>query len=236
MRRSSSTSSRCGASSAGCGGVRATVAAWAHDHSFAFAVALPVAEDGLQHLVGIVAIDHRAQELADRIRAGWPDVAQRAVDPVGLQAGELRDQRLALGGGEKKALPPVVIAGLLHDIAFVEQLLEHPSQRLLGDAQHVEQVGDLQAGIAVDEMQHPVMGPAEAEGLELMVGVADEIPIGEEQQLDDIPAQIGRRRGRRPPLGRPSNRGRRSGFEKFMSAILTYLGFNVTKRPVATKY
>ena len=127
--------------------------------------------------------------------------AQRAVDPVGLQAGELCHQRLALGGGEKKALPPVVIAGPLHDIPFVEQLLEHPSQRLLGDAQHVEQVGHLQAGIAVDEMHHPVMRAAEPEGLQLMVGVADEIPIGEEQQLDDVPAQIAGAAARRRALG-----------------------------------
>ena len=156
--------------------------------------------------------------------------------PVGLQAGELRHQRLALGGGEKKALPPVVIAGLLHDIAFVEQLLEDPPQRLLGDPQHVEQVGHLQAGIAVDEMQHPVMGAAESERLQLMVGIADEIPVGEEQQLDDVPAQIGRRRGRRTPLRPPCESGAAEGFEKFMSAILTYLGFNVTKQPTTTKY
>ena len=116
--------------------------------------------------------------------------AQRAVDPVGLQAGQLCHQRLALGGGEKKALAPVVVAGPLHDIPFIEQLLENPPQRLLGDAQHVEQIGHLEAGIAVDEMHHPVMRPAEAEGLQLMIGVADEIAIGEEQQLDDIPAQI----------------------------------------------
>ena len=130
-------------------------------------------------------------------------LAERAVDPVGLQAGELCHQRLALRRRVEQALAAVVVAGLLHDIAFVEQLLEHPSERLLGDAQHVEQVGDLQAGIAVDEMQHPVMRPAEAERLQLMVGVADEIPVGEEQQLDDIPAQIAGHRGAGPPLGRP---------------------------------
>ena len=39
-------------------------------------------------------------------------------------------------------------------------------------------------GRSVDEMQHPVMRPAEAEVLEQMVGVADEIAIGEEHQLD----------------------------------------------------
>ena len=121
---------------------------------------------------------------------------------------ELGDQGLALGGGIEQALPPVVVAGLLHDIAFVEQLLEHPAERLLGDAQDVEQVGDLQSGIAVDEMHHPVMGAAEAEGLQLMVGVADEIAVGEEQQLDDIPAQSAGPRGRGARVGRPRIGGR----------------------------
>ena len=146
----------------------------------------------------------------------------------------LRHQRLALGGGEKKALPAVVVAGLLHDVAFVEQLLEHPAQRLLGDAQHVEQIGDLQAGIAVDEMHDAVMRAAEPERLQLMVGVADEIAVGEEQQLDDIPAQFAD-----PAAGDaaslPFESGSPEAIEKFMSVILTYLGFNVTKLPATTK-
>ncbi len=129
--------------------------------------------------------------------------AQRAADPIGLQSGQLCDQRLALGGSEKQALAPVVIAGLLHDIPFIEQLLENPSQRLLGDAQHVQQVGHLKAGIAVDEMQHPVMRPPESENLQLMVGIADEIPVGEKQKLDDIPAQIGHPGGVGPRLSCP---------------------------------
>ena len=37
---------------------------------------------------------------------------------------------------------------------------------------------------------HPVMGAAEAERLQFMVGVADKIPVGEEQQLDQVPAQV----------------------------------------------
>jgi hypothetical protein len=36
-----------------------------------------------------------------------------------------------------------------------------------------------------------------------VIGVADEIPVSEEQQLDDIPAQIARPRGGRPRLGWP---------------------------------
>ncbi len=85
-------------------------------------------------------------------------------------------------------MPPVVVAGLLHDIPFIEQLLENPSQRLLGDAQHVQQIGHLQAGITVDEMHDTVMRPSKPESLQLMIGVTDEIAVGEEQQLDDIPA------------------------------------------------
>jgi hypothetical protein len=34
------------------------------------------------------------------------------------------------------------------------------------------------------------MRPSEPESLQLMIGVTDEIAVGEEQQLDDIPAQI----------------------------------------------
>jgi len=78
-------------------------------------------------------------------------------------------------------LPAIIIAGSLHDIAFIEQLLENPSQRLLGDAQHVQEVGHFQTGVAVDEMHDPVMRPAETERLELMIGVAHKIAIGEKQ-------------------------------------------------------
>jgi len=37
-------------------------------------------------------------------------------------------------------------------------------------------------------MHDTVMRPSKPEGLQLMIGVTDEIAVGEEQQLDDIPA------------------------------------------------
>ena len=40
--------------------------------------------------------------------------------------------------------------------------------------------------MAVDEMQHAVMRPAEAEILQDGIGVAGEIAIGEEQQLGEF--------------------------------------------------
>ena len=165
-----------------------------HGHSLGFL--LPVPKIASSTLSGSSRSIIARRNWRDRIDACGIDVPERAGDAVGLQPGELCHQGLALGGGVKKALPAVVVAGLLDDVALVEQLLEHPSERLLGDAQHVEQVGDLEAGIAVDEMHHPVMRPAEAERLELMVGIADEVAVGEEQQLDDVPAQFAGPRGR----------------------------------------
>ena len=138
-------------------------------------------EDRFQHLVGIVAVDHRTQELADGVGAFRSDIAQRPVQPVGLQARQLGDQRLTLGGGEKQALPPVIVAGSLHDIPFIEQLLEHPAQRLLGDIENIEQVRHLHAGVARYEMHHAVMGAAEAEFRQRVVGIAHKVAIGEEQ-------------------------------------------------------
>ena len=51
----------------------------------------------------------------------------------------------------------------LHDTALVDQLLQHTAEALLGDLQNVEQVGDAQARVAVDEVQDAMMGAAEAE-------------------------------------------------------------------------
>ena len=69
---------------------------------------------------------------------------------------------------------------------FGDQFLEHAVEALLGDAEDVEQSGDGQAGMPADEMQHAVMSAAEAVGLQHAVRVADEIAIGEIEQLDQV--------------------------------------------------
>ena len=155
--------------------------------------------------------------------SGPSPASARLMRPVCSRA-SLVDQGFALGGGEKKTLPAIGVAGLLHDVALVHQLLQHAAERLLGDAQHLEQVGDLQPRIAADEMHHAVMGAAEAERLQHMVGVADEIAIGEKQQLDDVPARLAGPAGGGPA----ASEGARFGL-KFMSAILTYLVFMLQK-------
>ncbi len=74
----------------------------------------------------------------------------------------------------------------LEDVAFIDQLLEYPPQALLGDLQDIQKIGDTQARVPVDEMQHPVMGAAEANLRQDRIRIADEIAIGEEQQFDQI--------------------------------------------------
>ena len=100
----------------------------------------------------------------------------------------------------RQPLAAVVRAFLLHDIALVHELLEDAAERLLGDAQKVEQVGDLHARVAVDEMQHAVMRAAKPEFGEHLVGIADEVPVGEEQKLDQVPDRLA-------PPGRPPAAG-----------------------------
>ena len=52
--------------------------------------------------------------------------------------------------------------------------------------QDQQDVGDPQARIAGDEVQHAVMGAAVAELGEDRVGIAGEIAVGEKQQLDQL--------------------------------------------------
>ena len=78
-------------------------------------------------------------------------------------------------------------------------------------------------GIAVDEMQHPVMGAPEAELGQHLVRLAHEIAVGKEQQLDQVPDSA---RPRAPPGRRSWAADRQRGAVR--SAILTYFGWFVT--------
>ena len=105
----------------------------------------------------------------------------------GLQPRKLHRQGLAFRRDVEQALAAIVGALFLRHVALIDELLEHPAERLLGDFQDVEQLRNLHAGIAVDEMQHPVVSAPEAQLRQHVVGVADEVAIGEEQKLDDVP-------------------------------------------------
>jgi hypothetical protein len=118
-------------------------------------------------------------------------LGERALNAPGLQIDEVAGQRLALWGQIEQALAAVGRAGTAVDEALVHQLAQHAPEALLGDAQDVEQVGHPHAGMTIDEVQHAVVGAAEAETLEDVVGVAHEIAIGEEQELDQVDHGLG---------------------------------------------
>ena len=86
---------------------------------------------------------------------------------------------LALRRDVEQPLAAIVGALLLQDVAFVDQLLEHAAERLFSDLQHVQQFGNLHAGVAVDEMQDAMMRPAETELRQHFIRIADEITVGE---------------------------------------------------------
>ncbi len=104
-----------------------------------------------------------------------------------MQSGQLHRQRFTLRRDKEQPLAAIIRARPLLDIALVDQLLEDAAERLLGDLEDIQEFRDLHSGIAIDEMQDPVVRAAKPELLEHFVRIADEIPIGEEQKFDNIP-------------------------------------------------
>src|SRR5215475_13654160 len=149
MRRSSSTTSRCGASSASAAHCGFTPIRRSSG-------ALPPRAvrpcDEPEHPVAVVAVDHGDQEAARRLVGARPEFRQRRPYPSALQPGELHREPFALRVHVEQALAAVVGAFLLHDIALVDELLEHTSERLLGYLEQREPEGQLGAWVAVDEL------------------------------------------------------------------------------------
>ncbi len=112
-------------------------------------------------------------------RAPGPISSSACAIRCGLQPGQFHRQRFARRRGIKKALTAVIGAFLLQHIAFVDQLLEDAGQRLLGDIEDLQQIRHLHTRMPCHEMQDAVVGPAEAELGQRLVGVACEIAIGE---------------------------------------------------------
>ena len=74
-------------------------------------------------------------------------------------------------------------------------------------------------------MKHPMVRPAKPEFRQHLVRIADEVPVGKEQKLDEVPDRL---RRSRTLGGRPAVAVRQG--VKFMSAMLTYFGSFVTSK------
>ncbi len=97
------------------------------------------------------------------------------------------------------------------------------AKRLLGDFQNIEQLRHAQTRVPVDEMQHPMMGAAEAVLGQNLVGFAREIAIGEKQQLRAsdklIPALGVLLRPAYAPLGRAWNTAAAGPISRYVSHV-----------------
>jgi hypothetical protein len=142
----------------------------------------------------LAGVDHGTQKAGRGGLMRLPTLGERAHDPPGLELGKPQREFLTPRRREQQALAPVGEAGPLLDEILVDQFLEHPIEALLGDLQDVEQLGDGEAGAAVDEVQHPVMRAPKPEISQNSIGIGDEIAIGEEEQLDDVVSRLLRKK------------------------------------------
>ena len=124
------------------------------------------------------------------------DLLARYLFEQGFRVSTATDAASALLGDKQQPLTPVALAAALGDPAFIDELLQDARQALLGDLENVEQISNAQARVAIDEMQHAVMGPPEAVGGEDGIGLTREVAIGKEHELDEgDQMRIGGRRG-----------------------------------------
>src|SRR5664279_5854321 len=112
MRRSSSTTSRCGASSESVAGEPLGISA-------SRLCSTVGARDQMQHAVAIVAVDHGGEKAARRLMRAGPEFGEGTLDARGLQRGKLERQRLAFGRYIKQSLAAVLRALLLHHEALI---------------------------------------------------------------------------------------------------------------------
>src|SRR6516162_194514 len=129
MRRSSSTTRRCGASSAS-----AADAVFMEESGPRSAARTPRpvgACDEPQHRIALLRVDHRGKEPARRLVRIGSNLGERSRDACGLQAGELHGQGLAFRRHVKQPLTAIVGALLLQHVTLVDQLLEYAAERLL---------------------------------------------------------------------------------------------------------
>ena len=109
---------------------------------------------------------------------------QSCPDPDFLGPGQAGRERLSSRRRVEQTLAAIVRARALLDVSRVDKLLEDARQALLGDLQDVEEIGDGQPGIAIDEVQDAVVRTAEIRAGKNGVRIGYEVAIRKEQQFD----------------------------------------------------
>src|SRR5262245_7023726 len=145
-----------------------------------------------QYAVAIFDIYHRGEKPARCIVCIRTELAKCAADSLRLQDCQPESEAFAFRRRIQQALTAVLRPFLLQNVTLVDQLLEHAAERLLGDVEDLQQVGNLYARVAVYELQHPMMGAANIKLEENLLRIANKIAISEKQKFDDVPDRFGR--------------------------------------------
>lgn len=89
----------------------------------------------------------------------------------------------------QQPLTPVVGAWALFNEVLIDELFQDSAKALFCDPKNVEEVGDHDPRIAVNEMQHPVVGAPELILCESIIRIGGEVAISEKKQFDQIVRQ-----------------------------------------------
>lgn len=138
-------------------------------------------------MVAIFGIHHGHKERAGGGPFSGSEFRQSALYSHCLQVGELQGQSLSFARNVEKPLAAIAGPGALFHVILVDERREYAAERLLRDAENIQQIRDVDARIAVDEVQDPMVGATERERFQHMIGFGDKVPIGEKQQLDQVP-------------------------------------------------
>src|SRR5688572_29330589 len=131
MRRSSSTISICALSS-----TRRLPARFFHP---------------LAHAVAVFRADQMRENIAVMAIGIRPRLLQGPADAGDLRRHQALPECFPLFGEEKQPVAAVAGALPLIDISLADQILQHPSKTLLGNAEDIEQLGDGHAGVTPGE-------------------------------------------------------------------------------------
>lgn len=137
-----------------------------------------------------LGIDHVIEKTFYHFAVLLGAVFQRACDASRLGKGKRKRELTAAFRGIEFAVAAIMLAGSLHHMASVDQLLEHARKALFGDAQHFQKLGHRHARLAIDKIEDTVMRPPETDLFKDKVRIGSEIAIGKKQKLNDV--EIGR--------------------------------------------
>ena len=140
----------------------------------------------------VAPLGHFGKKVSDAVTGVLGQGSKSSLDAAGLSGAQNLEKVAALLGGKQQALAAVGFAMSLGNISAVDQLAQDARQALFGDPQDIEQIGHGHARTQIDEIDDTVVGPAEPLHFEQGIRIANEVPVGKEEQAHDIDGHLGK--------------------------------------------